>query len=91
MTDYNPIDCQTYSRYELAILHQTALVLCWRDTSGIAHLESLMPLDLETRRGEEFLIARTRAGRSICLRLDHIIEARNASTTEWLQPPRTEA
>lgn len=58
MTDYRPVSCALYSRYELAILQRTAMRLRWRDGAGITHLETLTPEDLQTRGGEEFLLAR---------------------------------
>jgi Rho-binding antiterminator len=72
MSDYQPIACDLYSRYELAVMHRTKLTLCWRDSDGLAHLETLLPEDLVTRNGEEFLVARTVAGAQLRLRLDQI-------------------
>ena len=72
MTDYTPIECSEYSRYELAILHRRRLRLSWRDTEGTVHVAVLQPLDLETRAGEEFLIARDPGGHRLRLRLDYI-------------------
>ena len=72
MSDYQPIACDLYSRYELAVMHRTKLTLCWRGNDGLAHLETLLPEDLETRNGEEFLVARTGAGAQLRLRLDRI-------------------
>ncbi len=72
MTDYRPIDCGLYSQYELAIMHRTPLTLCWRDKDGLSHLETLLPEDLETRSGEEFLVLRNGAGERLEVRLDRI-------------------
>jgi len=72
MTDYRPISCALYSQYELAILHRTALRLRWRDGNGVTHLEILTLEDLETRGGEEFLLAHTRAGETVRVRLDRV-------------------
>ena len=72
MTDYRPISCAIYSQYELAILHRTALRLRWREGDGVIHLEFLTPEDLETRCGEEFLLARNGAGNTVRVRLDRV-------------------
>lgn len=72
MTDYHPIACGLYSQYELAIMHRTPLTLCWRDMNGLSHLETLLPEDLETRNGEEFLVLRNGAGEQLKVRLDRI-------------------
>ncbi|MFA7096950.1 MAG: transcriptional antiterminator, Rof [Gammaproteobacteria bacterium] len=75
MSDYKPIPCSVYDRYEIAILHHTPLRTSWRDPTGVTHIETLQPLDLITRGGEEFLRARKADGQTIQLRLDYILEA----------------
>lgn len=74
MTDYTPIDCGVYSRYELAILHRRRLRVSWREPGGQSHIEVLQPRDLRTREHEEFLIAETREGELLELRLDYIVQ-----------------
>ncbi len=78
MTDYHPIDCGLHSEYELAIMHRQRLRLCWQDPDGTEHIEVIMPLDLQTRAGEEFLIVRTAAGERLHIRLDRIRQAGKA-------------
>jgi Rho-binding antiterminator len=73
MSDYTPIDCELYSRYELAIMHRQKLRLAWRDPEGTYHLETLLPVDLRTRDHAEYLLSRTKTGRVIEMRLDRII------------------
>ena len=75
MTDYQPIACGLYNRYELAVMHRTPLTLCWRGADGLSHLETLLPEDLETRNGEEFLVLRNGAGEQFRVRLDRITAA----------------
>ena len=75
MSDYRPIPCEVYDRYERAIMHRDRLRLSWRDDSGQAHLETVVPDDLETRAGEEFLLAHGLDGSLRRVRLDHILEA----------------
>ena len=76
MSDYTPIDCALYSEYELAIMRKWKLRIGWRDTQGMTHVETVLPRDLQTRHGEEFLIMETRDGRCLEIRLDQINEAK---------------
>ena len=76
MSDYDPVDCALYSRYELAILRRQQLLLSWRDEGDMAHLEVVSPKDLQTCNGEEFLIAERPDGRRLRLRLDKVLAVR---------------
>ena len=73
--DYIPIDCERYSRYELAIIRHNRLRVGWRDPDGSCHLDCLEPFDLQTRNHAEYLLASTSDGHKITLRLDRIIDA----------------
>ena len=75
MKDYQPIDCLTYGELERAIVARQRLRIRWRDADDLEHLEIVLPTDLETCRGEEFLHASNEQGRSFRLRLDRIIRA----------------
>lgn len=70
--DYIPISCATYSDYEVAILHHRTLRVRWKEPGSEQHIARLRPLDLETKRGEEFLIAEDTRGERLRLRLDWI-------------------
>ena len=73
MTDYHPISCETYAELEVAIVHGTRLRVGWHELDGSQHLESLLPVDLQTRNHEEYLIAHRPTGReAIEIRLDRI-------------------
>ena len=72
MTDYTPIDCGSYSQYELACLRRTWVRVAWRDPGGQLHLETLKPRDLVTRDHGEYLVAESRTGAMLELRLDYI-------------------
>lgn len=74
-TDYHPIDCAIYSRYELAIMHRERLRVCWRDAAGITRVQTLDPRDLQTRAGAEYLLGVGSNGQRLELRLDRILEA----------------
>ena len=73
-TDYIPIDCNLYSEYELAIMHSEQLRLSWRDSGGNVHIGIVTPIDLRTRSGAEFLVAREREGEAFMIRLDRIVQ-----------------
>lgn len=75
MTDYQPIPCSSYDHYEIAILHGQILRVTWRDDQAVVHVETLRPRDLQTKAGEEYLLAETTAGQILTLRLDKILRA----------------
>lgn len=72
---YTPIPCEIYSRYELTILAAQSLRVAWRAPRGQLRVEVLRPLDLRTRRGGEYMLARDYGGNRRLLRLDRIIAA----------------
>lgn len=71
-TDYRPITCEEYAELEAAILQGALLRIGWRDQDGLIHVSSLMPLDLRTRRSEEFLVAGAPDRTRLEIRLDRI-------------------
>ena len=75
MSDYQPIACGLYSQYELAVMHRTPLTMSWQGGDGLSHLETLLPQDLETCKGEEFLVLLNAAGERLRVRLDRILSA----------------
>jgi transcriptional antiterminator Rof (Rho-off) len=75
-TDYTPIDCSLYSEYELSIMHRTRLQVSWRDAQGVSRIEVLVPVDLRTRQGEEFLVAIDPLGTEREIRLDRILASK---------------
>jgi transcriptional antiterminator Rof (Rho-off) len=78
MTDYRPIDCGLHSAYELAVMHAEKLRLSWYDDAGTKHVDLLVPADLVTRGGEEFMVALTAGGEKMEIRLDRICDCRPA-------------
>jgi len=68
---YVSISCATYSEYELAILHRQKLRLVWHD-GNVIHDRVILPLDMQTRNHEEFLIGREETGAAVTIRLDRI-------------------
>ena len=71
-TTYQPISCAEYSRYEVAILHNEHLRLCWKDPNNLLHMLMLIPFDLQTKKGGEYLLGNDKSGQSYQIRLDYI-------------------
>lgn len=69
---YEPVSCDIYSRYELAILYGQGLRVAWWAARGIARVEHLQPMNLRTRTGGEYMIARNLIGQRRIMRLDRI-------------------
>ena len=69
MSDYRAIACSDHDRLELAALKRQ-----WLDlnvtTVDRAGRQRLMPLDVYTRDGAEWLLAETESGEQLTLRLD---------------------
>jgi transcriptional antiterminator Rof (Rho-off) len=72
MTDYIPIPCSQYDRYEVAIMHHRRLRLMWH-ADNVVYRRIVKPIDLQTRNSEEFLICR-KGVETFSIRLDQIRE-----------------
>ncbi|HEX9813065.1 MAG TPA: hypothetical protein VGA88_13395 [Burkholderiales bacterium] len=70
-TPYRPIACDVYSELELAILHRQRLHVVWHE-ENVSFTRTLLPLDLETEAGKEFLHYRFSTGEIGRIRLDRI-------------------
>ena len=75
MSDYQPISCTRYDQFEIAIMRGQCLRITWHDEQAMVHVEVVTPCDLQTRAGEEYLLADTLSGQRIELRLDKIVRA----------------
>jgi transcriptional antiterminator Rof (Rho-off) len=75
MSDYELVSCASHSEYELWIMHGEQLRVRWFDEDGLEHTEVLRPVDLESRQGEEYLVARTENNQRRRIRLDKIAAA----------------
>ena len=71
---YQPISCAHHDVYEIAILRRQRLRLVWRE-GDISYDDVVMPVDLKTHQGEEFLIAHSPTRDALKIRLDHIRQA----------------
>lgn len=69
MSDYQPISCVAHERLEFAALKRQ-----WLDVTVMvgdhAGCQRLMPVDVYTRDGAEWLVAETESGERLTLRLD---------------------
>lgn len=77
MTEYVPIPCSQYDRYEVAIMHRRFLCLVWC-SGNVQYRRIVKPIDLQTREGQEFLVCRMADGEMLSIRLDRIREAQPA-------------
>lgn len=69
MSDYRPIACSDHERLEFAALKRQWLDVTVKSGQGSA-VQRLLPLDVYTRDGAEWLKARTEADEVVTLRLD---------------------
>jgi Rho-binding antiterminator len=67
VSDYRPIACADHERLEFA-----ALTKQWLDIYVGEEAQRLMPLDVYTRDGAEWLRAETESGEALTVRLDSL-------------------
>ena len=68
---YQPISCELYSEFELAIMQQQQIKLVWHE-AGQTRIATVKPLDLKTKNHQEFLLAKDHQGKALQIRLDYI-------------------
>lgn len=74
MGTYIPVACRFHDRLELAVLQRLRLRLQWRDAAlGLVERE-VMPVDVLTRDGAEWLVFRDEAGGTASVRLDRLCQ-----------------
>lgn len=74
--DYIPIACAAHERLEFAVLRRRYLQLTWLGKDGRSPCcERVLPLDVETRAGAEWLTIKREDGEIEVVRLDHINSA----------------
>ena len=64
---YQPVACADHERLEYA-----ALTKQWLDLRVDGEAQRLLPLDVSTREGAEWLLARNEAGETVTVRLDRL-------------------
>ncbi|MDP2834775.1 MAG: transcriptional antiterminator, Rof [Pseudomonadota bacterium] len=73
VADYLPIACAAHERLEFAVLRRRQLQLTWLGEDGHSQsCEQVLPLDVETRAGAEWLTFKRPGGEIEVVRLDHI-------------------
>jgi Rho-binding antiterminator len=70
--DYQPIACMQHERLEFSVLRRIPLLLEYR-LDGRDRVEKVMPLDVATRNGAEWLKFRRKDGGVEEIRLDWIL------------------
>lgn len=73
MSDYRPIACIAHERLEFAVLKRQRLRLCYLDESSAERRATVLPLDVYTADGAEWLRVRDEAGHESVIRLDRIL------------------
>ncbi len=76
MSDYRAISCDLHSRYELMIMRRARLRVSGISNRGEERDLEVLPLDLVSRSGEEFLLVQTEAGERLEFRLDRLTGVR---------------
>lgn len=69
MSDYQPIACADHERLEFAAIKRQWLDVNVKAGDYIGH-QRLMPVDVYTRDGAEWLVAETESGATLTVRLD---------------------
>jgi transcriptional antiterminator Rof (Rho-off) len=87
LSGYRIVDCDRHDLYEIAILRRRRLLLNWLDEDGLAHLEVVMPTDLETTPEGEFLVGTGSCRQQLRIRLDRIVHARDPVAGEDFAKP----
>ena len=78
MTAYQPIACITHERLEYAVLRRQPLNLAYQDETGHEQRSTVLPTDVYTRAGAEWLQFQNTTGHTQTVRLDRIISANPA-------------
>jgi Rho-binding antiterminator len=72
--EYLPVACAFHESLEFAVLRRTRLRLVYHDSDGVREA-LVMPTDVATRDGAEWLSYRSDAGADGVVRLDRIVSA----------------
>ena len=78
MPDYVPIACVAHERLEFAVLKRQRLRLRYIDETSAEQSATVMPLDVYTRDGAEWLSAGVEGGGECIVRLDRILASEPA-------------
>lgn len=78
--EYLPISCMQHERLEFSVLRRIPLLLKYR-VEGDNRVEKVMPLDVATRNGAEWLKFRREDGNVEEIRLDRILSVEEVSSS----------
>jgi transcriptional antiterminator Rof (Rho-off) len=84
--DYTPIACALHEHYQYAVMKRALLDLSWRTPGGVMRHARVLPLDVCTRKGAEYLYGESCDGEAIEIRLDRISRACWAADGSSLDP-----
>ena len=70
--DYRPIVCYLHDRLEAVCLRRRPVAIAWRDPDGRNHSATVVPIDVHSRAGAEYLIA-DHDGSPLEIRLDRLL------------------
>ncbi|MEJ2423188.1 MAG: transcriptional antiterminator, Rof [Candidatus Thiodiazotropha sp.] len=85
---YTPIACGLHENYQYAVMKKAELDLRWRDVKDRIREARVLPVDVFTRDGGEYLQVEAGDGRVYTIRLDCIEAAQWASDGQSLNPIR---
>lgn len=74
--DYRPIACTLHDRLEAACLRRRSIAIAWRDADGLNHSAIVIPRDVRSRPGAEYLVA-DHDGEKLEIRLDRLVRFDN--------------
>jgi transcriptional antiterminator Rof (Rho-off) len=86
LENYKPISCGLHENYQFAVMRRALLELCWREEDGSEKHMILLPQDVFTRQGAEYLEGEGEDGARYLIRLDRIIEAKWVADGRSLDP-----
>jgi len=69
---YQPIACTLHDRLEAACLRRRPVAIAWCDPDGHHHAATIIPRDVRSRAGAEYLVA-DQAGTPLEIRLDRLL------------------
>jgi Rho-binding antiterminator len=75
LSDYVPIPCIAHEKLEFAVLRRQKLRLRLRQGGSEERPLTVLPTDVTTRDGAEWLTYRTEDGQTCVVRLDEILSA----------------
>jgi transcriptional antiterminator Rof (Rho-off) len=69
---YRPIACTLHNRLEAACLRRQPVAITWRDPDGHDHSATVVPRDVRSHAGAEYLLA-DHDGETLEIRLDRLL------------------